>query len=96
MFKSQPKSILRGICGAAFAQTPPTATEAFNLRIRCKEMADKKAENFYCTNPLRGRRAIAVMTNTGRESPAQLRPSGARSGCKFLVIAASAAHDGKL
>src|ERR1700690_2667187 len=27
----------------AVAQTPPTATEAFNLRIRCKEMADKKA-----------------------------------------------------
>lgn len=33
--------------GAAFAQMPPTATEAFNLRIRCKEMADKKSENFY-------------------------------------------------
>jgi hypothetical protein len=28
----------------AFAQTPPTATEAFNLRIICKRMADKKAE----------------------------------------------------
>jgi hypothetical protein len=28
------------VCGA---QTPPTATEAFNLRIRCKQMADQKA-----------------------------------------------------
>jgi hypothetical protein len=31
-------------CGAAFAQTP-TATEAFNLRIKCKQMADEKAES---------------------------------------------------
>jgi hypothetical protein len=29
--------------GLAVAQTPPTATEAFNLRIRCKQMADRKA-----------------------------------------------------
>src|SRR5262249_20292437 len=29
------------VCGA---QTPPTATEAFNLRIRCKQMADQKAD----------------------------------------------------
>jgi hypothetical protein len=29
------------VCGA---QTPPTATEAFNLRIRCKQIADEKAE----------------------------------------------------
>jgi hypothetical protein len=28
------------VCGA---QTPPTATEAFNLRIRCKQMADQRA-----------------------------------------------------
>jgi hypothetical protein len=28
------------VCGA---QSPPTATEAFNLRIRCKRMADQKA-----------------------------------------------------
>ena len=30
--------------GQAVAQTPPTATEAFNLRIRCKRMADQKAD----------------------------------------------------
>ena len=28
----------------AFGQTPPTATEEFNLRIKCKELADQKAE----------------------------------------------------
>jgi hypothetical protein len=28
----------------AFGQTPPTATEAFGLRIKCKQMADEKAE----------------------------------------------------
>src|SRR5690348_14162071 len=26
------------------AQSPPTATEAFNLRIKCKKMSDKKAQ----------------------------------------------------
>jgi acyl-CoA hydrolase len=29
----------------AAAQAPPTATEAFNLRIRCKEMAAEKLES---------------------------------------------------
>jgi hypothetical protein len=28
----------------SFAQSPPTATEAFNLRIKCKKMSDEKAE----------------------------------------------------
>ncbi len=32
-------------CGVGFAQTPPTATEAFNLRIKCKQMADEKADS---------------------------------------------------
>jgi hypothetical protein len=27
-----------------FAQSPPTATEAFNLRIQCKKMSDQKAQ----------------------------------------------------
>jgi hypothetical protein len=36
--------LLLPACGLAFAQTPPAATEAFNLRIRCKAMADEKAE----------------------------------------------------
>jgi hypothetical protein len=34
-----------------YAQMPPTATEAFNLRIRCKEMAAAKLESFQ-TRPL--------------------------------------------
>jgi hypothetical protein len=43
------QAILFGV-GLAFpcvvvAQTAPTATEEFNLRIKCKQMADKKAEN---------------------------------------------------
>jgi hypothetical protein len=29
----------------AVAQTPPTATEEFNLRIKCKQMADEKADS---------------------------------------------------
>jgi hypothetical protein len=36
--------------GLAMAQTPPTATEAFNLRIRCKQMADQKAGEYADTN----------------------------------------------
>ena len=28
---------------SAAAQTPPTATEAFNLRIKCKQLAEEKA-----------------------------------------------------
>jgi hypothetical protein len=36
--------------GEAVAQTPPTATEAFNLRIRCKQMADQKAGDVAATN----------------------------------------------
>lgn len=38
----------------AYGQTPPTATEAFNLRIKCKEMVDEKTqtmtEEFYRKN----------------------------------------------
>jgi hypothetical protein len=30
----------------ALAQTPPTATDAFNLRIKCKELAERKLDNF--------------------------------------------------
>jgi hypothetical protein len=36
----------------AAAQTPPTATEAFNLRIRCKEMAAAKLESLLPLHPL--------------------------------------------
>lgn len=31
------------LTGQTIAQTPPTATEEFNLRNRCKQMADEKA-----------------------------------------------------
>jgi hypothetical protein len=37
--------------GSAFGQALPTATEAFNLRIKCKELVDEKTqtmtEEFY-------------------------------------------------
>jgi len=39
-----PLALLLIASGQAVAQTPPTATEAFNLRIRCKQMTDQKAE----------------------------------------------------
>ena len=43
-------------CGAVLSQTPPTATEAFNLRIRCQAMADEKAESleWHPMNPTDG------------------------------------------
>jgi hypothetical protein len=34
-----------GLCMPALAQTLPTATEAFNLRIRCKQMAEEKFQS---------------------------------------------------
>jgi hypothetical protein len=33
------------LCNHAIAQTAPTATEEFNLRIKCKQMADEKADS---------------------------------------------------
>ena len=44
------RAVLFGVGIAAFsthtiAQTPPTATKEFNLRIKCKQMADEKAES---------------------------------------------------
>jgi hypothetical protein len=36
---------LAALCSHVVAQTPPTATEEFNLRIKCKQMADEKAES---------------------------------------------------
>ncbi len=34
------------------AQSPPTATEAFNLRIKCKKMSDEKARESIDTNSM--------------------------------------------
>jgi hypothetical protein len=45
-----PVALLLVASGQAVAQTPPTATEAFNLRIRCKQMADQKAGEGATTN----------------------------------------------
>jgi hypothetical protein len=32
-------------CGVGFTQTPPTAAEVFNLRAKCKVIADEKADS---------------------------------------------------
>jgi hypothetical protein len=37
--------VVLGVVTSAFAQAPPTATEAFNLRIKCKEMVDRKEKD---------------------------------------------------
>jgi hypothetical protein len=37
--------ILAMLCMPAMAQTLPTTTEAFNLRIRCKQMAEEKFQS---------------------------------------------------
>jgi hypothetical protein len=39
-----------------YAQSPPTATEAFNLRIQCKKMSDEKADElrWHPANPADG------------------------------------------
>jgi hypothetical protein len=47
-----PVALLLIASGQAVAQTPPTATEAFNLRIRCKQMADQKANDLAAGNAL--------------------------------------------
>jgi hypothetical protein len=36
--------------GHGLAQSPPTATEAFNLRIKCKKLSDEKAQGFIDMN----------------------------------------------
>ncbi len=45
----------------AIAQTPPTATEVFNLRLKCKEMADKKAGEQYEIDAALGARGPEII-----------------------------------
>ena len=47
---------------SAFAQTPPTATEAFNLRIKCKEMVDRKGKDFH--TPSDGQEVISTFSSS--------------------------------
>jgi hypothetical protein len=50
------------------AQSPPTATEAFNLRIKCNEMSDQKAQEVMETNIMLKWEFVAAW-NTSRYDP---------------------------
>jgi hypothetical protein len=49
------------VCGA---QTPPTATEAFNLRIRCKQMADQKANDLNAVDAQQGWEVVQLSSSS--------------------------------
>src|SRR5262249_29185544 len=57
------------------AQSPPTATEAFNLRIKCKKMSDEKAQGVMEMNSdLKWE--IAAAWNTSKYDPISNRCYG--------------------
>jgi hypothetical protein len=57
--------------GSAAAQTPPTATEVFNLRIRCKVMVAQKDRENYERNVRQGefKTEIILSTSSSRYDP---------------------------
>jgi hypothetical protein len=57
------------------AQTPPTATEAFNLRIKCRQMSDKKASDFLESNRLLQWELVSAW-NTSKYDPTNNRCYG--------------------
>jgi hypothetical protein len=59
----------------ANAQSPPTATEAFNLRIQCKKMSDQKAQEMMETNIMLQWEYIGT-SNTSKYDPASNRCYG--------------------
>jgi hypothetical protein len=58
-----------------FAQSPPTATEAFNLRIKCKKMSDEKAQEFTDGNTM-GKWELVAAWNTSKYDPVSNRCYG--------------------
>jgi hypothetical protein len=62
-------------CGQALAQAPPTATEAFNLRTKCKTMSDEKAAEFLQLNTAAGWK-IDLAWNTSKYDPINNRCYG--------------------
>ncbi len=58
-----------------FAQSPPTATEAFNLRIKCKKMSDEKAQEFGEQNTMLKWEIVAAW-NTSKYDPINNRCYG--------------------
>jgi len=57
------------------AQSPPTATEAFNLRRQCKKMSDEKAQEALDTNTMLKWEIVAAW-NTSRYDPTSNRCYG--------------------
>jgi hypothetical protein len=57
------------------AQSPPTATEAFNLRIKCKKMSDEKAQERMEGNVMMKWEYVAAW-NTSKYDPASNRCYG--------------------
>jgi hypothetical protein len=58
-----------------YAQSPPTATEAFNLRIRCKAMAEQKAQEYRDVDSF-GKWDIVAAWNTSKYDPTSNRCYG--------------------
>jgi len=57
------------------AQSPPTATEAFNLRIKCKKMSDEKAQEIRETNTML-KWVYVMASNTSKYDPISNRCYG--------------------
>ncbi|MET4603274.1 hypothetical protein ABIB90_002752 [Bradyrhizobium sp. JR4.1] len=59
----------------ASAQSPPTATEAFNLRIQCKKLSDEKAQQLSELNSMLKWEIVGAW-NTGKYDPVSNRCYG--------------------
>lgn len=57
------------------AQSPPTATEAFNLRKQCKKLSDEKAQEFSESNSMLQWQIVAAW-NTSKYDPKSNRCYG--------------------
>jgi hypothetical protein len=60
---------------SASAQSPPTASEAFELRIKCKKMSDEKAQEFIDGNRM-GKWELVGAWNTSKYDPTSNRCYG--------------------
>jgi hypothetical protein len=58
------------------AQSPPTATEAFNLRIQCKKFSDEKARELLETNTTLLKWELVTAWNTAKYDPMSNRCYG--------------------
>jgi hypothetical protein len=58
-----------------YAQSPPTATEAFNLRIKCKKMSDEKEQEIIENNTML-KWEYVMASNTSKYDPISNRCYG--------------------